>query len=139
MKKSKRFVTIFIVLFCFVLSGCSIATHTAQEQVSEGNLDLSQWNFDDNGIALLDGEWDFYWNKLLMYEDLDIAVPDINAKVPDTWDNYTIRGLKLPAVGYATYRLHMKTSLPAGEQMGLWVNNFSSAYNLYVNDQLVSS
>ena len=139
MKNSHRFITIFIILLCFVLSGCSTATHTASNEASEGNLDLCQWDFDHDGITLLDGEWQFYWNKLLTYEDIDNNAPDLIADVPNTWDNYTINGAALPAFGYATYRLHVKTSLPDEAQMGLWINNFSSAYNLYINDELVSS
>ncbi len=129
----------FLVRLCFAQSGCTAATNITRNAASNGTIDLSQWDFERDGITTLDGEWQFYWNKLLSYEDLLTQPPDGLAPVPNTWDNYSVNGAALPAFGYATYRLHVKTALPAGTQMGLWVNNFSSAYNLYLDGDLVSS
>jgi signal transduction histidine kinase len=50
-----------------------------------------------------------------------------------------MKGEKLPGIGYATYRLHVITDFPTDTQMGLLLNNFSSAYNLYVNDKLIAT
>ena len=32
-------------------------------------MDLSAWDFNRDGIVALDGQWEFYWNRLLKLED----------------------------------------------------------------------
>jgi two-component system, LytTR family, sensor kinase len=102
-------------------------------------MELSQVDFEQNGMVWLDGQWEFYWEKLITYNDLRQATPDLYITVPSTWDGYFINGSRLPGTGYASYRLHVRSELPAGTRVGLWVNNFSSAYNLYINEDLISS
>lgn len=139
MKSARRYFLVFLVLLCLAQFGCSPATNITRNTALGGTIDLSEWNFDQDGITTLDGDWQLYWGKLLTYEDLLTQPPDGLAPVPNTWDNYTVNGAALPAFGYATYLLHVKTSLPSGTELGLWINNFSSAYNLFVNGELVSS
>ncbi len=139
MKNLKRLFILFVLLLCLLQFGCSPATNIARSAASGGTIDLSEWDFDQDGITTLDGDWQIYWNRMLTYEDLPVNSPDGLADVPNTWNNYTINGAVLPAFGYATYRLRVKTSLPSGTEMGLWINNFSSAYNLFVDSELVSS
>ncbi|QQK81640.1 hypothetical protein HUG20_18105 [Salicibibacter cibi] len=31
----------------------------------QGHLSFDQWNFQQNGLTNLDGEWEFYWEQLL--------------------------------------------------------------------------
>ena len=57
--------TIIIFLLIFSLTPC---VH-AEEQVSPpkavgGVLDLTHWDFDKQGPVGLDGEWEFYWERL---------------------------------------------------------------------------
>ncbi len=35
----------------------------------QGKIDLSNWNFEQNGIVKLNGEWEFYWEQLLEPQD----------------------------------------------------------------------
>jgi len=127
------------MLLCFAQFGCSPATSITRNAAANGTIDLARWNFERDGITTLDGDWQFYWNQLLSCDDLSTQIPNTLASVPNTWDNYSANGTALPAFGYATYRLHVITALPPGTQMGLWLNNFSSAYNLYIDGDLVSS
>ena len=36
----------------------------------KGILDLSQWDFEKDGVINLDGEWEFYWNELVIADGL---------------------------------------------------------------------
>ena len=39
-------------------------------KVVEGVIDLSDWNFESDGIVSLDGMWSFYWKQLLLPEEI---------------------------------------------------------------------
>lgn len=127
------------MLIIILLSGCSPQFSSGTPRLNKGILDLSDWDFESKQVIQLDGQWEFYWNRLLGYKDFENQRPDLYAGVPSTWNQYTIKGKSLPGEGYATYRLHIKTSLPEGTILGLRVYAFSSAYNLYVNEKLVAS
>lgn len=112
-------------------------TQSEPIQAEKGLLDLSSWDINEN--IKLDGEWEFYWNRLLSYRDLQEEKPDLLADVPNVWNVYTLNSKKLPGEGCATYRLHIKTNLSEGTLLGLRAYAFSSAYNLYINEKLVAS
>ena len=133
--KSGYLVLIIIIL---LLQGCSME-QSRETHAQEGVLDLTNWNYYTDGNIRLDGEWEFYWNRFLAHEDLYNEKPDLMADVPNVWNKYTMQGEKLKGEGYATYRLHIKTELPAGTMLGIRSYTFSSAYDLYVNENKVAS
>jgi len=122
-----------------ILAGCSETVNSIYPGIEKGKLDLRQWDFSTDGNIKLDGKWEFYWHRLLMYKDLEGAKPDLYAGVPNTWNTYLIDGEKLPGQGYATYRLHVNTNLSPGTMLGLRTYLFSCAYALYIDQNLVAS
>jgi len=79
-----------------------------------GMLDARQWNFAEQGIVPLRGEWEFYENKLLTPEDFRIDGKALQAerrivRVPGGW-----RGVVSSVSGYGagTYRLRVQVSDP---------------------------
>ena len=141
MKKLCYVLLISIILsFCLALSGCSASTESKTSAgASRGTLDLTDWDFENDGIISLDGQWEFYWDKLLSDNDIMTATPDLYVEVPNSWTKYTLNGTNLPVEGYATYRLHVISDLPEGTQLGLYLGNFSSAYHLYADGKLIES
>jgi diguanylate cyclase (GGDEF)-like protein len=104
-----------------------------------GSLDLSAWDFDTRGPARLDGEWEFYWNRLLEPGDFE-AGPALAAAtgsrdfitVPGTWNGRNLDGVRLGGQGYATLRL----SVDIGDRSGMWAIKIPfmlTAYKLWVN------
>ncbi|HQL35492.1 MAG TPA: histidine kinase [Bacillota bacterium] len=138
MKKNKLFLANILVII-ILLSGCSADISSGDSGIDSGILDLTAWDFDSGNNIKLDGEWEFYWSKLLTYEEIKNEKPDLYAEVPNAWNTYTLNGAALPGAGYATYRLHVRTSLPKGTLMGLRSYAFSSAYKLFINDKLIAS
>lgn len=138
MRLSKFLLAIMICALLLTLYGCS-AKQSNVLRAEKGQLDLSGTNIEQRGKIRLDGEWEFYWKKLLNKGQLQDAKPDLYAKVPSDWENYMVNGKNLPGQGYATYRLHVKTDLPKGTVIGIKVKGFSSAYRMYVNDELIAS
>ncbi|WP_456290342.1 ATP-binding protein [Paenibacillus sp. AK002] len=109
--------------------------------VQNGELQLEGWDFGTDGSISLNGKWAFYWNQLLDPDDLKQgASPAVSAYVdmPEYWTNYTLNGRKLPADGYATYRLTI-SGLDSEEPIALKLRNIYSSYALWVNDTLAAS
>lgn len=96
----------------------------------DGVLDLSDWNYDQTGIAELNGQWLFY-----------PEIPDLSGEqtlkslatvrdVPNSWEK--------PGTGFGTYRL--KVILPEGlNKAGIYTESQGSAYRLIINDRVVLS
>jgi len=138
MKKNK-FILANILLIIILLSGCLADTSSGDSGIDNGILDLTAWDFYSGSNIKLDGEWEFYWSKLLSYEEIKNEKPDLYAEVPNTWNTYTLNGAALPGAGYATYKLHVRTGLPKGTLLGLRPYAFSSAYKLFINEKLIAS
>ena len=131
---------IMVLFALIILPGCS-SSKTTIIQADKGIINLTQWDFNKDGNIKLDGQWEFYWNKLITYSDIKggIDAAHIMADVPKAWTEDNASEQILPGQGYGTYRLHVKTSLPANSLLSFNVNTFSSAYKLYVNDLEVAS
>lgn len=100
-----------------------------------GVLDLSKWNWKENGIAELNGEWEFYWNKLFdpSKEELPSGVQPTYIKVPGFWNaKVPGAGIFKPAFGYATYKLKIICS-PDYEHLDLKFLTIASNYKVFVN------
>ncbi|RIE00676.1 ATP-binding protein [Cohnella faecalis] len=106
-------------------------------QVRSGVLDLSQWNNKKQRIVKLDGQWEFYWKRLLTPESFQSTTadkPEADAfmKVPSQWNNRWVNGEYLDAYGYATYRMVLK-NLPVGGVFALKKANVRFSSAIYVN------
>ena len=59
-----------------------------------GIIDLKNWQPEQSGMLNLSGEWLFYWNRFVSYEEYlaGAYTPDISVYVPDVWNSYSIKG-----------------------------------------------
>lgn len=87
--------------------------------------------------TVLDGEWEFYWNRLLVTEPGQDAAPDFLIPVPGYWSLHQLNGSYLPAKGYASYRLTLK-GLDAVRPVTVCLPDFGSAYRAFLDGELVS-
>lgn len=108
--------------------------------IERGLLDLSQYDFEERGSLCLDGEWEFYYNQFLIPELNDKKGsekdPDALISIPTVWNNYQIKGAHIPGFGYGTYRLRV-TGASAGIPLAMKILPQSTAYQLYINDELL--
>ncbi|MFC5404808.1 ATP-binding protein [Cohnella soli] len=79
-----------------------------------GVLDARQWNFAEQGIVPLRGEWEFYENKLLTPQDFLANGNELERerriiRVPGGWKDVASSG---SGYGAGTYRLRIKVSDP---------------------------
>lgn len=136
----KRAILISLIsLICCSLIPLSIflnRDHETQEiQVREGVMDLSSWNPEVDKRIKLDGEWEFYWNRLLSPADfraVNKPKPTNWMKVPSRWNGNLVDGQPLPAFGSATYRLVLKNA-PASSAYALKKTNIRFSSAIYVN------
>jgi signal transduction histidine kinase len=131
--------SLFITLF-IVAANCQILF--SQDPVAiKGVLDLRNIQNKDKFIFSLNGEWEFYWKKMLHPHDFSLSSttkPDIYGKVPSYWTDYSGKFFKTEKYGYATY--HLTILLPSGlfRPLAFHIPVFDSAYDLYVNGELKS-
>jgi len=101
----------------------------------EGSLHLSLAPGEKR--VVLDGEWEFYWQRLLITEQQQDARPDFHIRVPDYWSKYQINGEYLPAHGFASYRLILETG-ESSRPVTVFLPDFGSAYKVFINGTLAS-
>lgn len=112
-------------------------------------IDLSRWDFVQDGVAPLEGAWAIYWERLLTPSQLAIAeggVSETAAPVPatdglfampDIWDEWPPGPERVGGLGYATFTATVR--LPEGMSEGaLRVPNASTAYRLWGNGELLA-
>ncbi|NDY57394.1 sensor histidine kinase [Desulfovibrio sulfodismutans] len=110
-----------------------VATH--------GVLDLAGFDLARDGPAALDGQWEFYWDRLLSPEDFGPGVtppePSGFMTLPGVWKGYELHGQPLPGYGKATFRLRL--SPPPGERrLALRISGVNAAYRLWADGRLIA-
>ncbi|WP_158630169.1 ATP-binding protein [Cohnella sp. AR92] len=104
-------------------------------QVRDGVMDLASWTNPHTKSIRLNGDWEFYWNRLLTPEDFKTNEKPVRTaymKVPGQWNGKRIDGQSFPADGSATYRMTL-THLPVSGSFALKKMNVRFASTIYVN------
>ncbi|KIL39686.1 hypothetical protein SD70_18120 [Gordoniibacillus kamchatkensis] len=144
MRKSALHSVMLLILlvgtvFCAGEAGAAAQTPYAVR----GVLDATGWSMERDGDIPLDGEWEFYWNRLLDPHELNDPSSLLNpsyVKVPKEWRSYTIDAKPLSNEGYATYRLRIGL---APEELhkheALYISGVATAYRLWIDGILAAS
>ncbi len=104
---------------------------TLGQQAVNGVIDLSNVDLTNNAVAL-NGEWEFYWNKLLTHDSVKHQQKDFY-QFPKLWNNGVTRNeIELTSEGYATYRLKVVLP-PKTPQLALSIGEFYNSYRLFYN------
>jgi two-component system sensor histidine kinase ChiS len=132
------FKKIFILPLFLSLLLISCKSEDKQPKINNGVIDLRNWDFKDNGPVSLKGNWEFYWNELVTPSNLlwRTTKPDY-IEAPTPW-NYYQDGKKYTGSGFATYRIKVLLD-GRPEQLGVYLPDQESAYNLYIQNVLVQS
>lgn len=120
-------VLIFGLLF---LASCGPEQSKPPPKAVRGILDLSRYDFQEQGPARLDGQWEFAWD-ILLPPDSGEGYSDY-FEVPGNWPGSTANGQQISPEGFATYKLtvHLPYSnrdlscyLPIiGHASRIWIN-----------------
>ena len=136
-KKIQKIIISIIILI-------SAVTTTNCQEINNGVLDLSHSGQLEDNVIDLTGNWQFYSGKLLTAEQMNKLPISYKRyiKTPGSWTDYTTNGTKIPAFGIGTYYLKIvlnKTQVSENKDYGFKISSIISAYNLYINDQLIGS
>src|SRR5690625_601868 len=135
-------VGLFIVAFLIVLSVFrtgwvmyfDVSSH---EQAVNGEIDLSEYDFSSNKPVNLDGEWEFYPDTFLFFDEEKNRQKQYDT-VPHNWREIASDLKLVDTFGYGTYRL--KIQLPETEREIYGIRaSVASAAKMYVNGKLVTS
>lgn len=100
---------------------------------------MSDWDFDKDGPLALEGEWEFHWKKFISPQKKTTLIPaqePVYTMAPGLWNNLIIKNKKITGIGYATYRLRIKTS-SSGKLLALRTHEMKTSYRLYINQKLL--
>ncbi|MEA4921038.1 MAG: histidine kinase [Clostridiaceae bacterium] len=125
------------LLILLMMTGCRGKEENKRKlEAQNGVLDLSGWNFNADGNASLDGDWEFYWDALISPGEFSGRTPTGYFRLPSGWAKYKI--LDLPDSGTATYRLVAETEAADGVY-GISIPNVYTQYALWVNGSLLAA
>ena len=130
-------VRLLIQIFFFCLSVSKIAAGPGQPEARSGVFDLRELDKNQRFIVTLNGEWEFFWNKILRPHDFKTASfqPDCYGKVPSYWTDYQKLSVKTEDFGCATYRLSVILPVGFKSALGIDLPVFDSSYDIYVNGE----
>ncbi|HXD79249.1 MAG TPA: 7TM diverse intracellular signaling domain-containing protein, partial [Puia sp.] len=120
----------FVGIALVAVIGISCSADGQAPVARKGLIDLRDRNFFGNSFAL-NGEWGFYWNRLLPPDSAAGAAPAY-VPFPVLWNDLTVDGHKLPTRGYATYTLTVL--LPRKRpRIGMELPHTYCSFKLWVN------
>jgi signal transduction histidine kinase len=121
------------LILSFFWSGISAALDS-RPLARDGVLDLRGWDFSHRHQISLDGQWDFWRDRLVTPQEIadGTVSPPSPLSVPGRWTNQTAEGRPLSAEGIGTYRLRVLLP-PDAPALALRHNQRFVAWNILVN------
>jgi signal transduction histidine kinase len=105
-------------------------------------LNAAEWEPERDGPLDLNGQWSFYWGKLLDPSDFGLsgALPETSGVLlfPGFWKGVLADGAPLPGFGQATFRLRLDTGTTP-RRLALRMFAVASAYRLWADGKLIAS
>lgn len=132
------------IIFLLLLTGCS--REPTPPAAVKGVLDLSAWNFEQNGPVRLDGQWAFFFKQFLAPDDfagMAPIEPPSHINLPGLWQGQAQKQIHgqtpLPPKGYATYRLRVINIAWEGGLVALYISDVLSVGKVWINGSFVIS
>ena len=128
---------LFVILFAHLPVLYTLFYHslTGAPSAEAGSMDGARLSPSRSGI--LDGSWEFYWNRLIVTEPKKDSQSDFLIQVPDYWSKYQIGGHWLPAGGFASYRLVLR-GLEYPRPVTVFIPDFGGAYRAFIDGSLTA-
>ncbi|RKP56982.1 hypothetical protein D7Z26_03060 [Cohnella endophytica] len=143
-RRSGSVVAIMALVFVAItLSGCSNIISSDKPvkpmpKASDGQIDLTDWSWTEDGVIPLDGEWSFDWFRSTTGNEAAEPIPT-TLEVPGTWGNVRAgNGMSLVDQGYGVYRLTILHRAQR-DMMAIRLPNISTAYELFIDGNSVLS
>lgn len=130
-----------ILPFALILFVLNVNAGGSGQKAIKGLLDLRELKNPEHFIIKLNGEWEFYWNKMLRPNDFKTGniKPDYYGSVPSYWTDYPQEAVKTEQFGYATYRLTILFPKGFNQPLALDLPVFDSSYDIYLDGKYFGS
>lgn len=127
----------FVILFTHLPVIYTLLYHslTGAPTAVGGNIDVKMVSPDQT--IVLDGEWEFYWKRLIVTDGQQNHKPDFLIGVPGYWSKCKIDGGWLPAGGYGSYRINLQ-GMDYANPVTIYIPNFGSAYRVFIDGVLTA-
>lgn len=102
-----------------------------------GVFDLKGSKLAEGKEILLDGEWEFFYDKWIVTEELTKLQPDEIVRVPMMWKRNEKEGTGLISPKIGSFRLYIR-NCPAGIHVTSFIPNIDVNYRLFLNGQLIA-
>lgn len=140
-KREVLYLFIFLLACVFVFAGYyefhrRKIDFLSEYQIRDGILDLSDIISYNNKVFIVEGESEFFWEKLLSpndFENNNKPTPDGHIHIPGIWNSFEKDGKKIGGMGFATYRFTIKVN--SDDWYGLRFKEFDSAYKVWANGE----
>lgn len=127
MKKLKTFILLLFTIIFIILFFNFERKNNADIKASYGNLNLSEWNFSQNGEVKLQGKWDLYYGELLKPKDIKERTTNNYYNIPGRLSDQ-ISGKKQGCM-----TIHLKIYVPKDEIYGVYFESLFTSSNIWVN------
>jgi signal transduction histidine kinase len=123
------------LLLLLLFSALNLYAKNPEPLAVKGVLDLRELKNSDHFILKLNGEWEFYWKKMLRPQDFLSAgyKPDYYGKVPSYWTDYRSASVKTEKYGFATYRLTILFPKGFNKPLAIDLPVFDSSYDIFID------
>ncbi len=131
-KIPELYILLVLIVVSLLMTSCERDTKLFAKK---GIIDISNTDIKDGINYQLNGEWEFYFGKLLTpqdFADTDVVLKKEYIDVPQSWTKHK----KYPKFGYATYRLIIKTDYTQPQVLFICKRIFS-AYKVWFNGNLI--
>ncbi len=127
-----------LLAICLFLFGSITGVSQDLTPPEKGILDLRDYNFNEQSLIKLNGEWEFYWQEFVSPLDLkssDPPSPTLFGKVPGYWIDYSNEDISFTGNGYGSYRLRIL--LPEGfrQNIGFDMPVFDASAKVFFDGQ----
>lgn len=134
---SAKKIVLIISVFILILTSIRLVwmfSHKIPEHphAEEGIVNLQDWQFTDDQVITLDGEWEFYPNELLNpvenksnYNHTYLSVPDIDQD-------------ELSEENFGTYRLKILLPEDTNQLYGIRATNISTASRVFIDNEMIA-
>lgn len=125
----------FLLLFFMRYSWVNHLSFSNEAKIQHGVMNFAQIDNSDSFKTVLDGEWEFFPNSILVSRNNKNSTTPIYANLPETWDMYIQR--KPGSVPHGSYYLKIINAPDSNRLYGLTIPASLSPYGLKVNNEYV--